>query len=92
VGRPEPERTCVGCRTTAPKRTLIRVVRSPDGTVAVDPTSTAPGRGAYLHASRSCVGAAIRDGSVDRALKVRLPPDEAARLMEGLIGSAGVNA
>jgi uncharacterized protein len=92
MARPEPERTCVGCRTTAPKRTLIRVVRTPEGTVAVDPTGTAPGRGAYLHGSRLCVRAAIRGGSVSRALKVRLPADQAARLMEGLIGSAGVNA
>jgi hypothetical protein len=35
---------------------MIRVVRSADGTVAVDPTGKAPGRGTYL-----CDRAACRD-------------------------------
>ena len=92
MGRPEPERTCVGCRATSPKHTMIRLVRSPGGAVAVDPTGKAPGRGAYVHETRSCIRAAVRGGSIGRALKVRLTADEAARLMEGLIGPAGVNA
>lgn len=92
MGRPEPERTCVGCRATAPKRSMIRVVRSPEGAVAVDATGKAAGRGAYVHGTRPCVRAAVRGGALGRALKVRLPAGEAARLMEGLIGTAEVTA
>ena len=33
-----PERSCVACRTARPKRELVRVVRAPDGTVAIDAT------------------------------------------------------
>ena len=36
--RPVPLRTCVACRTERAKRELVRVVRLPDGTVALDPT------------------------------------------------------
>jgi predicted RNA-binding protein YlxR (DUF448 family) len=91
MGRPEPERTCVGCLAKAPKRTMARVVRSAGGEVAVDPTGKAPGRGAYVHRADGCVRAAVHRGGLGRALKVRLPADEAARLMEGVTGSAEVS-
>ena len=65
-----PQRTCVVCRSTAAKRTLHRIVRSPAGTVAYDPTGKAPGRGAYLCGQPACLDMAVRRRSVQRALKV----------------------
>ena len=66
----EPRRTCVVCRSTAAKRTLHRIVRSPAGTVAYDPTGKAAGRGAYLCGQPSCLDMAVRRRSIQRALKV----------------------
>ena len=43
-----PMRQCLGCREMFPKRELIRVVRSPEGEIALDFKGKAPGRGAYL--------------------------------------------
>jgi predicted RNA-binding protein YlxR (DUF448 family) len=56
--RPEdqPQRTCAVCRDVHPKRSMTRVVRRADGSVAVDPSGKAPGRGTYL-----CDQAACRD-------------------------------
>jgi uncharacterized protein len=68
--RPEPRRTCVVCRSTTAKRTLHRIVRSPDGTVAYDPTGRAAGRGAYLCGQPACLEVAVRRRSLQRALKV----------------------
>ena len=65
-----PQRTCVVCRSTTAKRTLHRIVRSPAGTVAYDPTGKAPGRGAYLCGQPACLDLAVRRRSVQRALKV----------------------
>ena len=65
-----PQRTCVGCREVLPKRSLIRIVRSPDG-VQVDPTGKLAGRGAYLHDRRSCWERAMK-GSLAHALKMEL--------------------
>jgi predicted RNA-binding protein YlxR (DUF448 family) len=65
-----PQRTCIGCRKVLPKRSLIRIVNGPDG-VKIDPTGKAPGRGAYLHNSRSCWENAI-PGSLARALRTEL--------------------
>ena len=52
----QPQRTCAVCRDVHPKRSMIRVVRHADGSVAVDPGGKAPGRGTYL-----CDQAACRD-------------------------------
>lgn len=65
-----PQRTCVGCRQTLAKRTLIRVVRSEQG-VQVDLTGKAAGRGAYLHNLRSCWERGL-NGALAHALKTEL--------------------
>ena len=43
-----PMRSCVITGEKLPKKDLIRVVRTPEGTVIVDETGKANGRGAYL--------------------------------------------
>jgi uncharacterized protein len=72
-GAMAPQRTCVVCRSTAAKRVLHRIVRSPDGTVAYDPSGKAAGRGAYLCGRPVCLDQAIRRRSIMRALKVSDP-------------------
>jgi predicted RNA-binding protein YlxR (DUF448 family) len=62
-----PQRTCVGCRTILPKRSLLRLVRRPEG-VQVDPTGKLAGRGAYLHNRRSCWEKGLK-GPLAHALK-----------------------
>lgn len=78
----EPERTCVGCRGRAPKRSLLRFAIDPDGTVTVDPSGRHPGRGAYVHRDRTCVDAALAHGALVRALRAGAAPDPAARLRQ----------
>jgi predicted RNA-binding protein YlxR (DUF448 family) len=77
-GRPRhvPQRTCVGCRTTAAKRGFVRVVRAPDGGVRVDPTGKASGRGAYLCASPSCWEVALRRGRLAQSLRVTIEDED----------------
>jgi len=74
-----PYRTCVGCREVQPKRSLIRIVRGPDG-VEVDLSGKKPGRGAYLHDQKSCWENALK-GSLAKALKVQLTAEEQDRLL-----------
>lgn len=83
-----PQRTCVACRQVKSKRELIRVVRAPDGTVCVDETGKAHGRGAYLCRARRCwekgIGQASQTKSspLAHALKVTLPATDRAALMD----------
>jgi predicted RNA-binding protein YlxR (DUF448 family) len=70
----------VACRTVRPKRELVRVVRAPDGTIALDESGRAPGRGAYVCRETACMARALEKGGLGRALSTRLPPDIDAAL------------
>jgi predicted RNA-binding protein YlxR (DUF448 family) len=75
-----PERSCVGCRRRDRRDVLLRIVRSANGTLRVDPSASAPGRGAYVHRDPRCVEAAfVRDG-LSRALRAGGQRDGADRL------------
>jgi predicted RNA-binding protein YlxR (DUF448 family) len=75
-----PQRTCIACRSTEAKRGLVRVVRTPEGRVALDPTGKANGRGAYVHETRACWDEALRKDKLGRALKVTVPAEDAEML------------
>jgi predicted RNA-binding protein YlxR (DUF448 family) len=75
-----PLRTCVACGESRPKRELIRIVRTPDGHVVLDPTGKKSGRGAYLCAKRSCWEPALRKGKLERDFGVTLTPEDRAEL------------
>jgi predicted RNA-binding protein YlxR (DUF448 family) len=77
-----PQRTCVGCRSVLPKRQLVRLVRTADGEVVLDPTGKAAGRGAYLHDRRECWDKALSSRALDQALKVNLTEAVRARLRD----------
>jgi predicted RNA-binding protein YlxR (DUF448 family) len=63
-----PERTCVGCRTRAPDTELVRVVAEAGG-VTLDNRRRLPGRGAWVHPTRTCIETATRRRAWARALK-----------------------
>lgn len=88
AGGREPERTCVGCRERAGKRSLLRIVRGSDGSVRVDPSGKAPGRGAYVHRTRACAEAALASGALWRALRVGSADRGAARLRDDIEGES----
>ena len=73
-------RMCVGCREMKEKKSMIRVVRSPEGEVSLDPVGKKPGRGAYVCRSADCLKRAIRQKQLERQLDVTLPPETAAAL------------
>jgi predicted RNA-binding protein YlxR (DUF448 family) len=79
-----PERTCVGCRTKAPRSVLMRIVAAQAGgsTLVAEPDLRLrrPGRGAWLHPSPDCLDLAIRRRAFPRALRVPGPLDTGALL------------
>lgn len=70
--RKQPQRMCVACREMKDKRGLLRVVKSPDGVIAIDATGKAPGRGAYLCADAACLKRAKKAHNLEKALKTRI--------------------
>jgi predicted RNA-binding protein YlxR (DUF448 family) len=53
----------------------VRVVRTPDGGVTIDPTGKRSGRGAYLCESADCWQAGLKRGVLPRALKIEAIPE-----------------
>ncbi|WP_201774455.1 YlxR family protein [Demequina sediminicola] len=64
----EPMRTCVGCRGTAPRSVLMRLVLDGDN-VIVDTAGTRSGRGAWLHRDPDCCETALKRRAFGRALR-----------------------
>ncbi|MFF1635730.1 YlxR family protein [Leifsonia sp. NPDC058248] len=62
-------RTCVGCRSRAPRSSLLRVVARNSELVA-DYSATLPGRGAWLHPTGECLEKALQRRAFGRALRV----------------------
>ena len=79
-----PMRMCVGCREMKPKKELIRVVRSPEGVVSMDPVGKKPGRGAYVCRSEACLKRAIKQKQLERQLETSLTTEVADALAKAL--------
>jgi len=77
-----PQRTCVACRRTTAKRELVRVVRTAEGRVEVDPTGKRSGRGAYLCPTPGCWRLAVQKGRLDRALKTSVSARDKEALLQ----------
>ncbi len=75
-----PMRQCLGCREMKPKRELIRVVRSPEGSVSIDMKGKAPGRGAYICPNVQCLKRAIKAKAISRAFEIEIPQEIYDRL------------
>jgi predicted RNA-binding protein YlxR (DUF448 family) len=67
--RKVPMRMCVGCREMKPKKELLRVVKSPEDVITLDPVGKAPGRGAYVCRSEACLTRAVKQKQLERALE-----------------------
>ncbi len=76
-----PERTCVGCGAVQGKRELLRLVRSADGTVSLDPSGKKNGRGAYVHHDPVCFQRAVK-GRLAGCLRVTLSADDIQALTQ----------
>ena len=67
-----PQRTCVACKQVRPKRELLRIVRTPQGHVELDPTGKKAGRGTYLCARRSCWDLALKKNRLEHEFELTL--------------------
>ena len=79
-----PLRMCVGCREMKEKKSLIRVVRSPEGELSLDPTGKKPGRGAYVCREGECLARAIRQRQLERQLSAEMTPEVSEALKREL--------
>ena len=67
-----PMRSCCITRERLPKNELIRVVRTPEGSVVVDTTGKINGRGAYLKKDLEVFEKAKKSKILDRILEIEV--------------------
>lgn len=77
-------RQCMGCNEHKPKGELLRVVRSPEGTVSLDTTGRASGRGAYICRDVKCLRRARKSRRPEIVLECTIPEEVYDRMEEEL--------
>ena len=70
-----PQRRCLGCNESFPKKELIRVIRDPEGNVSLDFTGKKSGRGAYVCRSLACFKKARKLNRFASSLEVQIPSE-----------------
>lgn len=82
-----PLRMCTGCGEMFDKRTLVRVVKSPEGEVSLDLTGKKSGRGAYVCRNAECLKMARKKRAFERAFSMQIS-GEVYDLMEEEMNNA----
>ena len=77
-----PQRRCLGCMESFPKKDLVRVVRLPNGSVEMDLTGKKSGRGAYICKNKTCLKKAIKSKRIQNNLEVEIS-EELISILEG---------
>lgn len=63
---------CLGCGQMKPKKELVRIVRTPEGEICLDPTGKKSGRGAYICADAGCLEAARKQRKLEKSFSCKI--------------------
>ncbi len=80
-----PMRTCIACRTSKPKKELMRVVKFGDE-IKLDLTGKLNGRGAYVCADKACVDKLKKQKMLNRAFSCEVSAEVYDKIMEEFLG------
>ena len=58
-----------------PKKQMVRIVKSKEGQVSIDPTGKMPGRGAYVGLDSDAVKKAKEKNTIEKAFQVSVSPE-----------------
>jgi uncharacterized protein len=85
VNKKIPLRKCVATGEMKPKKEMIRIVRSKEGDVSIDPTGKKSGRGAYLSKDKDVILQAKKKNTLANQLQAKIDEslyDELISLVE----------
>lgn len=68
-------RRCVATGEQFPKKELLRIVRTPEGELKVDPTGKMNGHGAYIRKDESVIEVAKKNNALKKALATDIPEE-----------------
>ena len=67
-----PMRQCVGCMEMKEKKSMMRVLKTPEDKIVLDLTGKKNGRGAYLCKCKECLQKAQKNKGLERSFKMCL--------------------
>lgn len=85
MAKKTPLRKCVGCGEMIAKRDMLRVVKTRENEIKLDPTGRENGRGAYLHFDAGCFEKAVKSKGLERSFKMSIDADVYKKLGEELM-------
>lgn len=77
-----PERTCVVCKKVLEKKSLLRVVKTAEGEILLDPSGRKNGRGAYICKDSLCFESLKKTKGLDRSFKCSISSSVYESLLE----------
>lgn len=80
-----PMRMCKGCGEMKQKRELLRIVKSPQGDISLDPTGKKAGRGVYICKDTECLKKARKARRFEKEFKCAIS-DTVYEEMENELG------
>lgn len=86
INKKKPERTCMGCNEQKEKNNLLRIVRTKEGLIEVDPTGKKNGRGAYICKSEECLNKVIKTKRLERIFEKEISPEIYENIRGVIIG------
>ncbi len=72
MAKKTPLRKCVGCGEMIAKKELLRIIKTKDNEIKLDPTGKENGRGAYVHMNRECLEKAMKSKGLERSFKMAI--------------------
>lgn len=79
-----PQRKCIACQERDSKKGLMRIVKTKEGEIFLDPTGKANGRGAYICKDTECLKKAIKTKALNKAFKMEVPDSVYENLLKEL--------
>lgn len=85
MAKKTPLRKCIGCGEMIAKKDMLRVIKTKDGVIKLDPTGKENGRGAYLHFDEGCLKQAVKSKGLERSFKMSIDADIYEKLEKELM-------
>lgn len=85
MAKKTPLRKCIGCGEMIAKKDMLRIIKTKDNEIKLDPTGKENGRGAYLHFNRNCFDQAVKSKGLERSFKMSIQTDIYERLGKELM-------
>ncbi len=82
-----PLRKCLGCMCSFPKKDLVRVLKTPEGTVIIDLSGKKSGRGAYICKNSQCLKKALKAKRIQSNLEIEIPEEIITELEKELLAN-----